>query len=129
MDWPALIDLWARSSRAMHAQARAAGIPYLHVIQPNQYHVTGRQFSAEERAVAIADRTPYAQPVVEGYPRLAEAIPALRDAGVPVYELFELFDDVSEPVYVDNCCHYNELGQHVLASRIADLLLEQLAAE
>src|SRR6187455_2906154 len=41
-----IADLWLRGSIAMHDALAAQGLPYVHVLQPNQY-VGNRRFGAE----------------------------------------------------------------------------------
>lgn len=114
------VALWARASEMLHQTQQAAGGRYLHVIQPNQYFATGRRFSDAERAVALAPESPYAEYVRAGYPRLVARVEPLRQRGVAVISLAELFDGVAEPVYQDDCCHYNETGQRLVVEAIAE---------
>jgi len=114
------IELWERSSRLMYELERANGGCYLHFVQANQYHDTGRVFSAEERRVAFTRGSSYAPYVRAGYPGLEEATERLAAEGLPVHGLFHLFDEVSEPAYVDACCHYTDLGQRLLADTVAE---------
>jgi hypothetical protein len=113
------VAVWARASELLGRAQEDAGGAYLHAIQPNQYHATVRVFGAEERAVAFSDASPFAEHVRRGYPRLAAEIEPLSRRGVHVVSLLALFDGVPEPVYTDDCCHYNDAGQRLLAEAIA----------
>lgn len=122
------ITLWARSTRQLARAVEADGGVTLHVIQPNQYHATGRQFDDEERRVALSPLSPYRQPIAAGYPRLAQAAEILASEGLPVHAPLTLLDDIPEPVYIDDCCHFTDVGQRVLLGYIAELAVERMGA-
>ncbi len=124
----ATVELWAQASSMMHSMQSRNGGAYLHFVQPNQYHPTQRLYGQRERAVAIDEQSPYAEPIRRGYPRLREEIVRLKATGVPVYDLSELFDDLEEEAYVDNCCHYTDAGQEALAKAIAEVVSSTLPA-
>ena len=112
--------LWRRSSIALHGLCKAHGIPYVHCLQPNQYVPGSKPIGAAEAAVAFApsDDGPRAA-VVAGYPLLLQEAPALRTAGVPFHDLTGIFRDHPEPVYADNCCHFDRTGNQLLAEHVA----------
>ena len=116
------VDLWVAGSVEMMKQARARGARYLHVLQPNQYFGS-REFSEAERAVAFAEDSRFREGVRLGYPRLIEAGSRLREAGVEFHDWSALFDRIPEPVYADNCCHFNQTGNDLLAKRLAEVIL------
>ncbi len=124
----AAVELWAEASSMVHAMQSRDGAAYLHFLQPNQYHPTQRDFSASERSVAFDQRSPYADPIRRGYPRLRRELVRLKASGVPAYDLSELFDDLGTQAYADNCCHYTDTGQAALAAAIADAVSSALAA-
>jgi hypothetical protein len=88
---------------------RGDGARFLHVLQPNQY-AGSKPMDEAERAIAVAEGHPYAVPTRKGHPFLRAAC-----AGRPgCYDMTDLFADVSEPLYVDQCCHFNERGNAIL---------------
>lgn len=112
-------SLWMQASLVMDGMLGARGIPYLHVIQPNQYF-SKKPFSAEEERVAVAPDSPYAEAVAIGYPVLLERAAALRVQGVHAVSAVSLFDTTTETVYADNCCHLNQRGNEMLAGFVAE---------
>ncbi|MEM1178242.1 MAG: hypothetical protein AAGM22_07865 [Acidobacteriota bacterium] len=119
-DIEASVEVWRRSSALLADAQGAAGGRYLHFIQPNQYVATDRVFSDAERAIAFSEASAFAEFIRDDYGRLLDEVDGLRADGVAVESLVELFDGVDEPIYKDNCCHYNDLGQRLLAEAIAD---------
>lgn len=115
---------WAEASGAMQALLSARGIPYVHVLQPNQYAST-RVFPDAERRIAFIDASPFKPGAEQGYPQLrgADAQRILRERGVRFVDATGAFDRTSGQVYWDNCCHYTRLGNEVLADVIADAVL------
>lgn len=118
-----IVGQWRRASRAMHHLCESSGIRYHQFLQPNQYVEGSKPMSADERAVAIREDHPYRDAVVRGYPQLRAAGAELAAAGVDFHDLTPLFADVEEPIYADDCCHVNELGNAMLADAIAQALL------
>ncbi len=109
---------WAGSSAMMAALAEGAGARYLHLLQPNQY-AGARVFSPAEKRRALNPRSPFRDPVRELYPLLREEGGRLAASGVHFVDATALFDDVPEPIYVDDCCHYTQLGNDILADLVA----------
>ena len=81
-----------------------------------------------ERALAVGKYSPFARHVRLGYPKLVAAGRRLQAEGVCFHDLTGLFQSVEEPVYIDPCCHLNEVGERMLAEAIAALATEDLAA-
>lgn len=115
---------WAEASLVLHHLLIARDIPYVHVLQPNQYY-SNHPFSEEEKRIAIRDDFINAPKVAEGYPYLIAELEYLRSEGVQVVNAVELFDAESRMVYGDGYCHLNRLGNVLMADAIADCLLEQ----
>lgn len=115
---------WAEASGGMQALLAARGIPYVHVLQPNQYAST-RAFSDAERRAAFIDASPFKPGAEQGYPQLRDeaAQRILRERGVRFVDATGVFDRTSEPVYWDNCCHYTRRGNEILADAVADAVL------
>jgi hypothetical protein len=111
---------WSRASRLMHDSLRARGVPYVHVLQPNQY-ATRRTFTADEARVALNPASPFKAGAEQGYPALVQeaASATLRDAGVNITDATGLFDREPAAVYIDDCCHYTRRGYELLADLIA----------
>ena len=115
---------WAAASRLMHELLSARSVPYVHVLQPNQYF-TRRRFDDAEASVALNDATPFKPPVERGYPVLQRAGEDLR-ARERFFDATGIFDNEPSPVYSDDCCHYTQRGNDLLADFIAARVLETL---
>jgi hypothetical protein len=114
-------DEWARASMLMHDLLAARGVPYVHVLQPNQYYTT-RRFSDAEKKVAVSEASPYKRAVESGYPALLAAARTLAGRERFINGI-DAFNGVAEPVYMDNCCHYTRAGNYALADFIAREIL------
>ncbi|MDA8016171.1 MAG: hypothetical protein MPN21_01885 [Thermoanaerobaculia bacterium] len=126
VDWPPILDVWQQGAVTFAELARAAGAVSVHVLQPNQYFPTGRTFSQSEREVAVAEWSPYAELIPAGYELLAERAIGVSAEGIPIAILYDLFDDLEPQAYVDDCCHYTEAGNELLARSVAALLVQAL---
>jgi len=115
-----LVGIWRRCSLLLNDIARSNGIEYYHVLQPNQYVEASKPLSAEERQTAVDPETGIPGPVALSYPLLREAGRELRRSGLNFVDLVDVFSRVDESVYIDNCCHVNELGIELVAERIVE---------
>ena len=123
-----LIAVWKRSIELMHGTALAAGAASFHFLQPNQRVPGSKVFAPGEREVALPRRQAYDVPARKGYPGLIAAGKRMRAAGLPFDDLTMVFEDVSETVYSDGCCHVNQLGSRLLALEIARIIRDRFAA-
>ncbi len=117
-DITSYIAIWRRSTQAMHALLASQRTPYLHVLQPNQY-VSKHRFSSEERKVALNPKSGYRAAIEQGYPKLRDDVMNLRTNGFPIVDASKIFDDEDTWVFSDDCCHYNQTGNELLARVIA----------
>lgn len=120
---------WARASILMRDLLAARDVPYVHVLQPNQYfsHQSGaRVFSDDEALVAINPASPFKRGAEEGYPALiaGPGVPLLKAQGVRFLDGTGIFDAERAPVYIDDCCHYTRRGYELLARFIANAILQ-----
>jgi hypothetical protein len=111
---------WARSSLLMHQMLAARSVPYVHVLQPNQYYGS-RRFGDAEARVAINERSPFKSHAEAGYPQLLSAEPMriLTEGGVRFFDGTTIFDGEPVAVYMDDCCHYTRRGNELLADFVA----------
>ena len=121
-----IAEHWAQCSIQMHSVCRGLGARYLHFLQPNQYDEGSKPMGAAERNVAVWDGSPwpFREGVRAGYPLLSAQSPRLARHGVAFFDLRRVFADVSEPLYVDNCCHLSVRGNELLAEAIAGAILD-----
>ena len=117
------VELWRRGSAELARLAASHGASYLHVLQPNQYFASRRDFTPWERENAFTEPGhDYRRNAEAGDPLLREAGRALADSGVDFVDLTGVLDAEPESVYRDRCCHLNERGY----ARVARAIAEQL---
>ena len=112
------IAAWRRSSILMAGMLHSYGIPYLHVLQPNQY-LSAKPFTEEEKRIALHWDQWWAQPMHDGYVRMLAKSPELTKAGVNFASAVGIYDNVRETIYTDDCCHTNREGLLLLGRFIA----------
>ena len=121
-----ITGLWSESSRLMHHICHARGIRYLHFLQPNQYHSGSKPLSEEERTKYVAEDQEYGNAIARGYPKLIVAGEKLRSDGVGFHDLTQLFAKEMETIYCDYFCHYNQRGNDLLATTVADRVIDSI---
>jgi hypothetical protein len=121
-----MAEVWAHSSLMMNQLLAPRNIPYIQVIQPNQYYLTKRQFSKAEREIAIIEPSLLGDGIAKGYPEILSRLVQLRAAGVNIFDGTTALDQVEGMVYLDNCCHYNPRGNAAFESFIVNRILTVL---
>ncbi|NJK68926.1 MAG: hypothetical protein HC789_00375 [Microcoleus sp. CSU_2_2] len=121
-----MASMWYESSVMMNQVLSSRKIPYFHFIQPNQYYPTKREFTAKEKEIAISKDSPYIEGVKQGYPVLFSKIDDLQKARVNVFNGVNILDNTKETVYKDACCHYNSVGEDILANYISSSIIQVL---
>ncbi|MEG5000104.1 hypothetical protein [Microcoleus sp. B4-D4] len=119
-----IASMWYESSIAMNQILSSRKIEYFHFIQPNQYYQTKRTFTAKEDEIAIDKNSPYIEGVKKGYPVLLSKVDDLQKAGVNVFNAVNILDNTKETVYKDACCHYNSVGEEVLADYVSSSIIK-----
>lgn len=120
--------LWRDASLMTDSVCRARGIPYVHLLQPNQYVEGSKPLSDEERERAYRPDHPWGQQARRGWKFLAAAGAQLRKRGVAFYDLTMIFQKRHETLYLDDCCHFGRLGNEILAANLARILERELGA-
>ena len=125
--WDLIGDLWLRSTLSMDAVARRFDVPFLHLLQPNQYVPDSKPLSQEEREVAISEVGGWGMYARAGYPVLQSRLEDLQALGVRSVDLTGIFSGHPETLYSDDCCHVNREGSRILALEVADQLSTLIA--
>ncbi len=121
-----LVAVWSHSSLQMARLGRENGFRYFHFLQPNQYDPGSKVLTKHEIATAYAPDHPWRSAVERGYPLLRAAGARLREQGVGFSDLSGVFRDVDVDIYSDACCHYNEVGNAILARAIMSVVVKSL---
>jgi hypothetical protein len=114
---------YRKYTRAQHQVLSANGVRAYFFLQPNQWVPDTKPFSTEEKA--LLTNYPAGQEIGMRYGLLREEIRQLHDEGVRAFDLTGVFAEESRTVYIDACCHVNELGNELLANRIADDIVHE----
>ena len=119
--------LWFNGLTQMAALAEKNGFHVFSFLQPNQYQEGTKPMSAQERAVAIHPGSNAERSVRKGYPLLRELAAKLSSPRLLFSDLSYLFKDVSEALYIDNCCHVNARGYDLVMEAVARVVAKTLA--
>ena len=120
------LDLWRNASMMMQDICNAKDIPYLEIVQPNQYFSL-KVFTQEERDIAINEKSPYLEAIKKGFPHIISHFHRMHQMQINVKSAVSIFDEVNDPVYSDDCCHYNQIGNEILADYVAESMLALIA--
>lgn len=124
-----MADLWFRSSVNMKNLALANGTPYLHALQPNQYF-SKKKFTEKEindyHIFGPHNDLPFDRFVPMFYEAMLERSKNFQPSGVEFLDLTKIFEDSTETIWIDWCCHVNENGNNHLGSVIEDKMIQMI---
>jgi hypothetical protein len=115
--------VWVRSSVLLDQLAGENNMEYYHFLQPNQYVKGSKVLSAEERRTAYLEKEKISQSALIGYPILIKQGKKLLEKNIKFFDATMVFAKEKETVYIDICCHYNELGKELLAAYMMDRIV------
>ena len=116
--------VWFRSSVLIDQLARENSMEYYHLLQPNQYVKGSKILTEEEKRLAYSERTKTSQSAIIGYPLLIKQGRKLLERHIKFFDATRVFANEKETVYLDICCHYNELGKELLAAYMMDQIVQ-----
>ena len=116
------VRVWYRSSALLSRLADTADADYYHFLQPNQYIPNSKPLSSkEQRDYYYPDRVASAD-YANTYPLLQQFGQELQQQGINYFDLTQIFNDHSETLYRDECCHLNPKGNELLAAAMVQRL-------
>ena len=110
------------------AVCKGQGIPYLHILQPNQYVPDSKPFTEFELEKCLADGQDLQTVTVAAYAELRAAGARAKQGGLNFSDQTGLFRTVTDTLYVDPWCHFNRRGNELLAEAVASELKNLLQA-
>lgn len=115
-----LIDNWEKYMK-LEARLLADKKAYF-FLQPN-LHVRGSK-TLTNRELGFRAQLPSSVTNLTDvrYKRLRSRVPELRAKGLNIFDLTQIFRDVSGEIYNDSCCKINNYGYHLMSKKILELL-------
>ncbi len=120
------VQIWRRCSLAMHHQCEANGTLYLHVLQPNQYVPGSKPLTEFEIEKCLDPGGPVEETVEALFPRLIENGLEMKAGGLAFSDQTQVFSAVTQSIYVDPWCHFNEEGNRLLCEALVPEILALL---
>lgn len=121
----AQIEMWLAGTRQIQRLCKGTNARLLLCLQPN-LHDNNRTKMTDEEQQLIRGSSVYQRWVSENYAHFAAAGVRLRSEGISFHDLRDLYDEVPSSVYRDECCHFNQNGNDLLARRLAALVADEL---
>ena len=123
-----VVSTWWRSSIMMAGMAAAQGGRYIHFLQPNQYLKNSKPLSDLERNSAHSEQSAGFRYVGLVYPEMIGQAPRFKAMNVEFHDFSSIFNKITETLYVDTCCHFNEQGNWVLADAMIRKIMDSPSA-
>jgi len=117
-------DLWYNGSLVLQQLSERYGFKYYHFLQPTPRVPNSKPFSKAEQPMMTRPR----DYEVSAYTQLIKTGDKLRRHNVNWYDLTQIFHDVPDTMYIDSCCHVNDLGNMKFAEDIATIIAMDLSA-
>ncbi len=119
------IEIWRECSIQMSKLCNANNIQYYHFIQPNQYFEDSKPLNEEEQKIAFDQDGTQKDIVNYAYALLVKEGKQLEHSGVNFGDLTMIFSKENRTLYTDTCCHFNRLGNEIMADAIADFIIQK----
>ena len=110
-----VLNIWSYSSNKTFSLTSTKKIPYLHIIQPNQYLKNSKNFSEKENREFLTDSV--FKNIIERHYSKLNLNMLLTDNKLDQRFLFK---NEERTVYLDNCCHFNKLGITTIIDDLID---------
>ncbi|MCG8588886.1 MAG: hypothetical protein MJE66_06305 [Proteobacteria bacterium] len=123
--YPFSARVWYKASLMLDSVCKRFELPYLHVLQPNQYVQGSKPLSSQEQQRAVLEGHPWGLHARRGYRALRLQGARLKEAGVAFHDFTQIFSDHPETLYTDDCCHFGARGNQILAENLAAILQER----
>ncbi len=120
---------WALSSALLDRLLEAQGGRFFHFLQPNQYFPGSKPLTEQETGLMLPAEHPQHWNLATGYPYFRAAGERLRQAGVSFHDLTHLFENHSETLYHDSCCHLNQRGNDLLMAAVGRIIAQAISAD
>jgi len=112
------IQAYKRYTYDTYVIAKAHGVKSLHLLQPTAYH--RKTLSEKERA--SLERQPKNSFNVDLYLKVIGEVMKLRELGVPVYDLTDVFEEAGAADIYGDPVHFNDAGMEILEKRVLQLI-------
>ena len=125
--YESIATTWQNASMVMNQSVEGMGGKYYHFLQPCQMYPNSKIFAKVE-----SDRTAKWESgqgairkkyVIGGYEYLRRSADILKSNNVNFTDFTMIFEKIADPIYVEDGIHQNELGNKIMAQRIAEIIL------
>jgi len=118
------VDIWFRSSHQLANLAKMNGASYFNFIQPNIHIKNSKKLTDDEKNL-VKNLSPDFNPELLNtiYPIFSKKGQELKKYGTHFYDLTYLFKNEKQDIHVDACCHYNQVGNDIMANFIGQKII------
>lgn len=117
-----IVNVWFNSTLQMSHIAKINNFVYMEFLQPNQYLPNTKPFNKIELKKYVNLKNPYSYAARTIYPKIIDRIPELKEKGVAIFDLTNIFVSETGQIYIDDCCHYNRKGYSLITDEIMKAL-------
>lgn len=112
------LAVWKKYQSLSALIAQSRNLPYISFVQPNQYLEGSKQLS--DREIEYFINPAWAAFLNPRMKMLSDTADELAKSGLPVKNIMWIFKNEHQDIYIDSCCHFNELGNKILENAILD---------
>ncbi len=109
-----ILRLWSNSSEEIESFSNEKNFKYIHILQPNLYHLGSKKLSKDELQLLTYKK--YGDPVSKYYDKFNIQKLNIKNK----LDLRYVFKDVDKTLYRDYCCHLNNYGMYLIADSIIE---------
>jgi hypothetical protein len=119
-----LVDIWERYTLLEFQVARMEHKRVIFFLQPSPTVDPAKPFTPAEEQLGLGENPFLMKLHTDRFRTLQERARELRRKGLQIFDISDVFAETQETVYVDGCCHVNQLGNELIARRIIEALVK-----
>lgn len=118
--------VWEKYVGMQSALAAAEGKRAFFFLQPNLRVPGSKPLTTAESARIDLDSN---DALPEGYQELSREIERMKKRGIAVFDLSYAFRDHREELYVDGCCHFNDIGNRIISEKVVSAIADRIKGQ
>jgi hypothetical protein len=117
---------WSKYISLQNVVAKQIQTPILFYLQPTQYLEGSKKMNDAEKMIAFHPDESELNRRRKQWSMMVSELPQLKKNGVHVIDITKIFQDITEPLFVDDCCHFLNKGYEIVTDKVVSDIMAAL---